>query len=83
MSLGTAILKILSKKYGPSTMVETTFKNYDLAFKTDEEGNPILLFLGKKNNEGNINGERYTRRMVKDENGTLIKDHWDLKGKAS
>ena len=83
MSLGTAILKILNKQYGPSMMVETRFKNYDLAFKTDEDGNPILLFLGKKNDAGSIQGERYSRRMVKDENGILIKDHWDLQGKAS
>lgn len=83
MSLGTALLKILSKKYGPSMMVETTFKKYDLSFKTDQEGNPVLLFLGKRNAEGSIHGERYTRRMVKDENGILVKDHWDLQGKAN
>lgn len=83
MSLGTAILKILNKKYEPSMMVESKFKEYDLAFKTDEEGNPILLFIGKKNEAGNIHGERYARRMVKGEDGSLIKDHWDFKGKAS
>jgi hypothetical protein len=83
MSLGPAILKVLDKKYEPSVMVEKKFQEYDLAFKTDEEGVPVLLFIGKKDNTGNIRGERYARRLVKDREGVVIKDHWDFKGKAT
>lgn len=83
MSLGVAILKVLDKKYEPSTMIEQRFKEYDLAFKTDEDGLPVLLFIGKRDNTGNIRGERYARRLVKDKEGALIKDHWDFKGKAT
>lgn len=50
MNLGKDILKILNKRYPPNTLVEATFKNLDLAFKTDQVGWPVLLFLGKKMN---------------------------------
>lgn len=83
MALGITLIKVLNKKYAPSQMVEQKFKGYDLAFKTDEEGNAILLFIGKKDESGNVRGERYARRMVKDSEGALIKDHWDYKGKAT
>jgi hypothetical protein len=83
MSLGVAILRVLDKRYEPSVMVEKKFKEYDIAFKTDEEGLPILLFIGKKDDTGNIRGERYARRLVKDKEGVVIKDHWDFKGKAT
>ena len=83
MALKEPILKLLSRTYGSSTMVEQRFGRYDMAFKTDESGRPILLFLGTKDENGKINGERYARRMVFDKQGKLIKDHWDNKGKAS
>jgi len=83
MKLGEPILKILNKTYEPSSMINTTFKDYDLAFKTNEEGLPILLFMGKMTESGSIKGERYARTLKKDSQGNLIKDHWELKGKAS
>jgi hypothetical protein len=83
MKLGEPILKILNKEYEPSTLVEMKFSRYDLAFKTDEKGKPILLFFGKKDDNGNINGERYARRLKLDDEGKVIKDHWEHKGKAT
>jgi hypothetical protein len=83
MVLGEAVLKILSKVYEPSTMVETKFKRYDMAFRTDEAGRPILLFIGTKDEAGKIKGERFARRLATDNEGKIIKDHWDNKGKAS
>ena len=83
MKLGEPLLKILNKCYQPLTLVETTFSRYDLAFKTDEEGRPILLFLGKKDSNGNIKGERYARRLKIDDDGKIIKDHWEHKGKVT
>lgn len=83
MELGAEMLKILNKTYDPNSMVETKFKRYDLAFKTDETGRPILLFMGQKDAEGKIKGERYARRLKLGENGEVIKDHWDNKGKAT
>ncbi|WP_205511784.1 hypothetical protein [Longitalea arenae] len=80
MALGPAILKILSKQYEASAFVEKRFQRYDLAFKTDAEGNPVLLFMGTKDATGHIRGRRYARRLLKDAHGKVIKDHWDDKG---
>lgn len=77
------ILKILNKIYQPGTMVEMKFKRYDIAFKTDEKGRPILLFIGEKDDNGKIKGERYARRLVENTEGIVLKDHWDHKGKAT
>jgi hypothetical protein len=83
MALIAPILKILSKRYSPLSTVEQQFGRYDLLFKTDDQGRPILLFIGTKTTNGNIIGDRYTRRLKIDKEGHLIKDHWELKGKAT
>ena len=83
MALGEDLQKKLSKKFEPSAMVETAYKGYDLAIKTDEEGNAVLLFIGKKTAQGTIKGERYARTLKKDREGKVFKDHWELKGKAT
>ena len=83
MKLSEDLQKKLSKLYEPSTMVEMKYKGYDLSFKTDEEGNAILLFMGMKTDQGTIKGERYARTLKKDREGKIFKDHWELKGKAT
>ncbi|WP_439555451.1 hypothetical protein [Dyadobacter sp.] len=82
MKIGDKLLKQLNKKYAPETMVNQKFGRYDLAFKTDDEGNPVMLFIGNLDEQGRIKGDRFSRAMVKDQAGKLIKDHWDNKGKA-
>lgn len=83
MVLSEDLQKKLGKKYEPSIMIEIKYKGYDLSFKTDDEGNPILLFIGKKTEQGTIRGERYARTLKKDSEGKVFKDHWELKGKAT
>jgi hypothetical protein len=83
MALSEDLQKKLSKPFEPSTMVEMKFKGYDLAIKTDEDGNAILLFIGKKTELGTIKGERYSRTLKKNREGKIFKDHWEMKGKAS
>lgn len=83
MKLSEPLIKLLSKKYEPSVMVSSTFKGNDIAFRTDEEGNPVLLFFGKLTDKGTIKGERYARTLKKDRTGVIIKDHWELKGPAT
>jgi len=83
MKLSEALQKTLSKTFEPSTMIEMEYKGNDIAFKTDEKGNPVLLFIGRKNEKGQIKGERYARTLKSDRNGGIIKDHWELKGKAT
>lgn len=83
MALSGDLQKRLSKKFEISSMIEMKYKGYDLSFKTDEEGNPVLLFIGKKTENGTIKGERYARTLKKDREGKIFKDHWELKGKAT
>jgi len=83
MKLSEELQKKLQKKYEPSAMIEMKFKGNDLAFKTDEQGNAILLFIGKQQPDGSIKGERYARTLKYDREGLVIKDHWELKGKAT
>jgi hypothetical protein len=83
MKLSDALIKKLSQPYAPSTMVDLKYKGNDLSIKTDEDGNAILLFIGKRGPTGNIKGERYARTLKYDRNGLLIKDHWELKGRAT
>lgn len=83
MKLSETLIKKLSQQYAPSVMVDMQFKGYDLSFKTDESGNPILLFIGKRTENGSVRGERYARTLKYDRDGNRIKDHWELKGKAT
>lgn len=82
MKLNEELRLRLSKKYQPSSMVDMKYHGKDVSFKTDEEGNPTILFIGKMQANGKIKGERFTRTLIRDQHGSLIKDHWDLKGKV-
>lgn len=82
MKVGPELLKLLSKPYAPDQLISQRFGRYDLACKTDEQGRPILLFIGKADAEGMIKGERFVRRLQADKDGQIIKDHWDNKGKT-
>lgn len=83
MKLSSALQELLSKIYAPSSMLEMQFRGNDIAFKTDDAGNPVLLFIGRKNEKGQIRGERYARTLKRNREGVILKDHWELKGKAS
>lgn len=83
MKIGEQIHKILNKNYDASSKIHTRYQQYDLVFKTDEKGRPILLFLGRLDETGNIKGERFARRFKEDAAGNMIKDHWEHKGKAT
>ncbi|CCH01505.1 hypothetical protein FAES_3498 [Fibrella aestuarina BUZ 2] len=80
--IGPQLLKQLTKRYEPNHLVRFKFGRYDVATKTDEEGYPRLLYLGTANEEGTIKGDHFSRRLVKDEHGAVVKDHWDYKGKV-
>jgi len=82
MKIGDKLLKELRKKYEPSSLVHFQFGRFNAAVKTDEDGNAIMLFIGKEYSSGLIQGNRFTRVLVKDKSGKIIKDHWDHKGKV-
>jgi hypothetical protein len=82
MSLNEDIQKKLRKSFEPSSMVQFRYRNYDMAVETDEQGNAMRLFMGKIQENGRIRGERYARVFIKDNEGHVVKDHWDKKGKC-
>lgn len=82
MKVGAELLSVLAKTYAPGELIRQRFGRYDLAFKTDEQGLPILLFMGKADADGNIKGKRFARRIQTGKDGKIIKDHWDNKGKV-
>jgi hypothetical protein len=73
----------LSKQYEANSLVSGAYKGNDITFKTDADGNAVLLFIGRMSKDGKIKGERYARTLKRDMRGDVIKDHWELKGKAS
>jgi hypothetical protein len=83
MALGEDLLKKISRKFEPSATVSMRYRSYDLLLKTDDQGNAILLFMGKLNADGTIKGERYARNLKFNKDGSVMKDHWDRKGKSS
>ncbi len=82
MKIGARLQKLLDKVYLPDTKMEFQLDRTDIVFKTDGEGRPVLLFVGRKNADGQIKGERFARTLKKLSDGTM-KDHWENKGQAS
>jgi hypothetical protein len=83
VALSEALIKKLAQKYPPNGMTDLRYRGNDLTVKTDDAGHAILLFIGRRQEDGHIRGERYARRLLFDEAGSLLKDHWELKGKIS
>jgi hypothetical protein len=82
MKIGDKLLKELSKRYEPDSTIDKKFGRYDLTFRTDPEGYPIALFIGNRTSNGRIAGTRFTRVIVRDAAGKVLKDHWDAKGSS-
>lgn len=83
MKLNEELIKKLSRPYEPSALVDMRWKEKDITFKTDEQGQPVLLFIGQRSATGAVKGNRYVRTLIRDKEGNTIKDHWEEKGKAS
>ncbi|PRY15624.1 hypothetical protein CLV24_102246 [Pontibacter ummariensis] len=84
MPLNEKIEKVLNKVYQPKERYDTTLLKKDVTYITNELGEPVTLFIGKRNEDGSIAGERYVRTIVREPNSNVIrKSHWDLKGKVS
>jgi hypothetical protein len=83
MPLSEELKKKLNKMYEPLSTVEFKFRGKDVIMIVDKEGRAIQFFIGKKSDNGKIRGERYSRKLIRDRLGNLVKDHWDRKGKSS
>jgi hypothetical protein len=82
MPLHPELDKKLSKTYEPRATINDEFKGYDITFVTNENGELILLFFGKRRPNGLITGERFTRTIKRQPGSLEIKSsHWDNQGK--
>lgn len=80
--LDAALVQTLRRKYAPLARIDLKFRGKDAIITTDKEGNAMALFIGVALPNGRIKGERYSRVLKKDADGSVIKDHWDRKGKV-
>lgn len=84
MALNKKLAEKLNKRFAPDSRIDDTYQGLDLTFITNELGEPITLFIGKRRPDGAITGERYTRTIKREPHSEQIKSsHWDLKGKVS
>jgi hypothetical protein len=83
MPLGEDLLKKINKRFEPLSKVPLRYRSYHLLLITDKDGNAVKLFMGKVNTQGIIKGDRYARTLKYNNEGKIIKDHWERKGKAS
>ncbi|MBJ6109177.1 hypothetical protein JAO73_09155 [Hymenobacter sp. BT523] len=82
MPLHPELDKKLSKTFEPKTSIDDVFKGYDITFLTNEHGEPVTLFFGKRRPDGLIVGERYTRTIKRETGSLAVKhSHWDNRGK--
>ncbi|QHL89077.1 hypothetical protein GU926_17235 [Nibribacter ruber] len=84
MPLNPKLEAKLSKVLEPNATVQDSFSGKDLTIITDANGHAKTLFIGKRNPDGSIQGERYVRRLVLEADGKTVKSsHWEAKGKVS
>jgi hypothetical protein len=84
MALGPKLTEKLNKVFTPESRLDQHYNGKDLTIITNEEGEPVTLFIGKRQEDGSISGERYVRKIIRDpKTGKVQRSHWDLKGKVS
>ena len=83
MSLNHSLIKKLQAKFEPSSMIDFKFRGNDVMVKTNQNGDALMAFIGKKLPDGSIKGDRYSRTLIYKPDGSILKDHWEMKGKAS
>ena len=83
MALNKKIEYYLQKTFAPEALIDEQLLGKDITFKTNEYGEAVTLFIGKRRPDGAITGERYVRTIVRKPNSNeILKSHWDLKGKV-
>lgn len=73
----------LAKKYEPHAKINDVFHGNDITFLTNELGEAITLYIGKRKDNGFIEGEYYYRTLQKNAEGKIVRSHWDRQGKVS
>lgn len=81
MPLHPQLAEKLGKRYAPSATIDDKFKGHDITFVTNAAGEPVTLFIGRRQPDGPIAGQRYVRTIKRGVDGQkVIHSHWDLKG---
>jgi hypothetical protein len=80
--LSGALEDKLNKRYGAHSRVDDVFRGNDITFFTNEFGEAVTLYIGKRMEGGNIKGECYFRRIKKREGDIIKESHWDKQGKV-
>lgn len=80
--IGKSLEAKLNKKYTPDSTIDALFKGNDITFITNENGEPITLYIGKRKENGDISGDRFSRRIKKREGDKIVDSHWDRQGKV-
>lgn len=83
MKISEDLMKKINKPYEPSSMISFRYRSNDIALQTDNEGRAIRMFIGKLKEDGRIKGDRFSRTIIKDRDGHILKDYWEQKGTAS
>ncbi|MEJ8756521.1 hypothetical protein WG947_05910 [Pontibacter sp. H259] len=84
MALNKKIDIFLQKTFAPDARIDEKMLGKDLTFMTNENGEPVTLFIGVRRPDGAITGERYVRKIVrKPGSQQILKSHWDLKGNVT
>ena len=84
MAINPKLMKVLEKTYAAQERYDQKLLGNDITFITNEHGEPVTLFIGKRRDDGSIIGERYVRRIVRKPDSLEIqKSHWENKGKVS
>lgn len=84
MPLNPKLEHKLEKIHKPDSRIDDKYHGKDITFMTNEFGEAVTLFIGKRREDGAIAGERYVRKIVRKPGSNEIqKSHWDLKGKVS
>lgn len=84
MPLNPKLMKVLDKTYEPQERYDQKLLGKDITYITNEHGEPVTLYIGQRQQDGSINGERYVRRLVRQPGSLEIqKSHWENKGRVS
>jgi hypothetical protein len=81
--LGKTLVGLMNKLYQPEAKIDGIYKDKDLTFITNDVGEPMTLFIGKRKENGNIAGYMYTRQVRRLKQGLIVESHWENQGKIS
>jgi hypothetical protein len=83
MALNKKIEIYLQKVFTPDARLHEKLLGSDITIVTNNFGEAVTLFIGKRRPDNNITGERYVRRIIRKPNSLeILRSHWELKGKV-